>query len=317
MKTVSKQFFKLLFILVAIILLPALAKAADTFTVTVAPNTEVTMQDANAVLPITVTNTSGVGGSSIYEMEFVFDPLKYTVSAATTAPSGWCVDKVDPVDGKVKFGLIDPATGKCDKNPNGSQITRGNSLTFNIVLTPIAAASDITNDTLLDAKVKSPGGFARQGVLPTWTRRSLEVVLTATPESTGVGGVITIVMQITNRSTAAQTGIIASPTVPTASSPIVTNTAGPYYGSALLSAGIDASTATIPVTSLSEFPSSGTILIDSEKVFFTGKDVPSSSLTGGVRGYSGTTAVAHSNGAFVYSLDTFSLAAGATRSITW
>lgn len=317
MKAISKKLFSALFILLSLTMLPALAEAADTFTVTVAPNTEVTMQDANAVLPVTVTNTSGGGGSSIYELEFVFDPAKYTVSAATTAPSGWCVDKVDPVDGKVKFGLIDPSTGKCDKNPNGSQITPGNSLTFNIVLTPIAAVSDITNDTLADAKVKTPGGFARQGGLPTWTRRSLEVVLTATPESTGVGGVITLIMQVTNRSTAAQSGVIASPSVPTASSPIVTNTAGPYYGTALLSAGIDASTATIPVTSLSEFPSSGTIQIDSEKIFFTGKDVPSSSLTGGVRGYSGTTAAVHSSGAFAYSLDTFSLAAGGTRGITW
>ncbi len=316
MKAASK-FYRLIFIILALISLPALAAAADTYTVTVAPNTEVTMQDANAILPVVVTNTSGGGGGSIYEMEFVFDPLQYTVSAATTAPSGWCVDKVDPVDGKVKFGLIDPTTGKCDKNPNGSQITPGNALTFNIVLTPIAAASDVTNDTLLDAKVKSPGGFARQGGLPTWTRRSLEAVLTATPESTGVGGVITLVMQVTNRSTATQTGITASPAVPTASSPIVTNTAGPYYGSALLSSGIDASTTTIPVTSLSEFPSSGAILVDSEQIFFTGKDVPGSSLTGGVRGYGGTTAAVHSGGAFVYSLDTFSLAAGATRSITW
>lgn len=306
-----------MFVLLAVISLPALANAADTFTVTVAPNTEVTMLDANAVLPLIVTNTSGAGGHNIYKIEFEFDPAKYTLSAATTAPSGWCVDGVDPVDGKIKFALYDAGANRCKDVSNGSEITRGNSLTFNIMLTPVSAAADVTTDTLVDVKVKTPGSFTRQGAMPTWTRRSLEVVLTATPESIGVGGVITLVMQATNRSTAAQTGIIASPVVPTASNPIVTNTAGPFYGSALLSAGIDASTATIPVTSLSEFPSSGAILIDSEKIYFTNKDVPSSSLTGAVRGYSGTTAAVHSSGSFVYSLDTFSLAAGATRSITW
>ena len=305
-----------LLVLIAALFSAASAYSADTFTVTSAAGMDVTMLDQNGAVSFTITNTSPAGGKSIYQIEFTLDPAKYTASAATTAPSGWCVDTVNPAAGKVKFGLIDPSNGKCDKNPNGSQIPpNGGSLTFTIVLTPASAASDTATDTLSDVQVKSPGGFSLQGALPTWTRRSLEAVLAATPASTGVGGTITLTMLVTNRSTATQTSIGSTPAPPAPSSGIVTGTGGPFYGSSSLDGGHDSLTSVITVGSTAEFPSSGTVQIENEKVCYTGKTA--TTLTGGTRGCVATTAASHSSGAVVYSLDQFSLAAGEGRTIIW
>ena len=60
---------------------------------------------------------------------------------------------------------------------------------------------------------------------------------------------------------------------------------------------LDASETTITLTSASDFPTAGTILIDSELITYTGKS--SNDLTGCTRGASGSTAATHSNGATV------------------
>jgi len=58
---------------------------------------------------------------------------------------------------------------------------------------------------------------------------------------------------------------------------------------------LDASETTITLTSASAFPSSGTILVDSELITYTGKST--NDLTGCTRGASGSTAATHSDGA--------------------
>ena len=58
---------------------------------------------------------------------------------------------------------------------------------------------------------------------------------------------------------------------------------------------LDDSETTITLTSAAAFPSSGTILVDSELISYSGKS--SNDLTGCTRGASGTTAAAHDNGA--------------------
>ena len=58
---------------------------------------------------------------------------------------------------------------------------------------------------------------------------------------------------------------------------------------------LDASETTITLTDASDFPSSGTILVDSELISYSGKS--SNDLTGCTRGASGSTAATHSNGA--------------------
>ena len=58
---------------------------------------------------------------------------------------------------------------------------------------------------------------------------------------------------------------------------------------------LDASETTITLSDASAFPSSGTILVDSELISYSGKS--SNDLTGCTRGASGSTAATHSNGA--------------------
>ena len=62
--------------------------------------------------------------------------------------------------------------------------------------------------------------------------------------------------------------------------------------------GIDATATTIPVASASAAPQDGVCLIGEEIVLYTGKT--STTLTGCTRGYDGTTAASHAEGAPVY-----------------
>ena len=57
---------------------------------------------------------------------------------------------------------------------------------------------------------------------------------------------------------------------------------------------------TITVDSVWQFPTSGTLLIDSEQITYTGTDTASMTITGCVRGANGTTAAIHADNATVY-----------------
>ena len=63
--------------------------------------------------------------------------------------------------------------------------------------------------------------------------------------------------------------------------------------STTLTAGINASVATIPVASVTQLPASGTIIIGSEEITYAA--ISSLNLTGCVRGVNGTTAATHSS----------------------
>lgn len=73
--------------------------------------------------------------------------------------------------------------------------------------------------------------------------------------------------------------------------------------SSTLSAGINSSVNVIPLVSSSGFSASGTVVIDSEVITYTG--VAGNTLTGCVRGASGSTAASHSLGAIVQQSDLF------------
>lgn len=300
-------------VLVQVLLLliaSAQAFAADTYTVTLPAGTEVAMQDPGAVLPFTVTNNSA--GKDIRQMTFTVDVTKYNISSSTLPPDGWCVNSVTTQT--IVFALRQ-GSGACSNGTSASQIGPGGSEVFNITVLPLSAAADVAGDTLTTAVVDAQGGFSLSGALPTWTRRALEASLDASPASLGTGGEITLTMQVTNRSTATQSGITTTPSPPSFSSAIVTNTAGPYYGSTSLDGAHNTSTSTITVGSTTEFTSSGTIKIDSEEICYTGKTA--TTLTGATRGCNSTTAASHTSGTAVYSLDQFSLTAGQTRTIHW
>ena len=68
-----------------------------------------------------------------------------------------------------------------------------------------------------------------------------------------------------------------------------------------LSSGIDDDDTTIPVVSASSFDSTGTIIIDSENITYTG--TTSTTFTGATRGAESTTAASHDSGATVAQID--------------
>jgi hypothetical protein len=68
-----------------------------------------------------------------------------------------------------------------------------------------------------------------------------------------------------------------------------------------LSSAIDDDDTTIPVVSTSSFDSTGTIIIDSENITYTG--TTSTTFTGATRGAESTTAASHSTGATVAQID--------------
>ena len=67
-----------------------------------------------------------------------------------------------------------------------------------------------------------------------------------------------------------------------------------------LNGGINASVTTIVLDSVFQFPTSGTLLIGSEQITYTGTDTDSNSITGCVRGANGTTAAIHADNTAVY-----------------
>lgn len=292
------------------LLYPACVFAADTFTATVPAGTEVTMQDPNAVIPLTIANNSAT--LRIRQFTVTGDTARYSLSATSASPQGWCVSAVSA--NSITYALAQ-SNGKCTSGTTGSEIMPGASLLFNIVILPVAAASDVAGDSFTGITVNSDNGLTLSGTLPTWTRRSLGVTFTALPASVGVGGNITLAMQVLNDSTATQTtvGTILSP--PSFSSAIVTNTGGPYYGSTILSADLIDTASTVSVASTAEFPSTGTVRIEGEDICYTG--TTATSFTGATRGCNGTTAANHTANAAVYNKVPFSLSSGQMRTITW
>ena len=64
-----------------------------------------------------------------------------------------------------------------------------------------------------------------------------------------------------------------------------------------LSSGIDAAVTTIPITSSTGFPATGTVGVGTEEITYTG--VAGNTLTGATRGANSTTAAEHSSGAAI------------------
>lgn len=300
---------------------------ANTFSVSLPAGTAVTMGNYNyETLPFTITNNGPT--KNIRDITFTINTALYNFSAATVPPSGWCIKSIS--SGSIEFAL-QQGGGGCSSAATGSQITPGNSRTFNITLTgpsdgAIPAAASDQTDTLTNVNVSAEGGFSLSGSLPTWTRKSFAISLSASPSSVGVGDTITVTMNVTNRSTVSQSGITSSPNPPSSTGAAVTAIGVATYGSTssttnpsstTLSNNINAGVTTINVSSTSGYPASGRIKIDNELIDYTG--TTGTSFTGCSRGVGGTTAVSHKNGTLVYSQNTsaFTLTSGEASTITW
>lgn len=95
---------------------------------------------------------------------------------------------------------------------------------------------------------------------------------------------------------------------------------GTIGGRTTLNGAINNSVTTITLTNAAVLPTSGEVIIDTERITYTGRS--GNDLTGCARGANGTTAVSHSNGAAVYQygydmhVDNMSFVAGGVISAT-
>ncbi len=282
---------------------------SDTFSLSVPSGAEVLMQDPQALIPVTVTNNGP--SRDIRSITFNLETSKYVFSPSTVPPSGWCVNSFS--DGSINFQLVQSG-GSCTSGTTSSRIEPFESLVFNIGVIPASSASD-TVDGFSAVTVSSQSGFSMSGTAPSWTRRSLEASISASPESSGTGDVITVSMLMTNRSTTTWTYLSSSPDPPLPSSPIVSALEGPWYASAILTSGLNAASSTVNASSTAGFPSTGTLKIGSEELCYSG--TTETSFTGATRGCNGTTAEPHSSSQPVYGMDPFSVAPGASAAVIW
>jgi hypothetical protein len=77
----------------------------------------------------------------------------------------------------------------------------------------------------------------------------------------------------------------------------------------LLNGAITAAATTITLDSVSQFPTTGTLLIDSEKITYTGTNTSNDTITGCTRGASSTTAATHTDNTKVFDNDSITYGA--------
>lgn len=205
------------------------AQSVGYYTITLPTGTAVTMGDSSVTLPITVNNCqNGLFGctststDSIGYVRIDFDPNIYYVSNINelNEPTGWTATAVN-----------NPGQGQSyiEYTTTTNKIPVGGSVTFNVTLTGSnngnipAVAQDLTdliidNDTsncqqrtkteMTIANANS-NYFCRSstGNADTWSRLSLYSSITASPSSVGIGGTITVIQTVTNRSSSAQTNV--------------------------------------------------------------------------------------------------------------
>ena len=191
--------------------LPLVAVAADLFTVTLPAGSTVTMGDSSAVLSFTITNDPS-SSQSIETVQITFYDTVYSTSNATNPPSGWTAS--------IGFAVVDFSTSTNQIPPGGSQ-------TFDIVLvgtgsTNIPSAASDQTDTLKSISTDND----LTGPLPTWQRKALSMILSASPSSLGNSETISISGMVTNRSSGTLNNI-----APSALTVISSQTAAANYSS--------------------------------------------------------------------------------------
>lgn len=198
----------------AFFLLPPAAFAASSvgsYTLTIPAGTATTMGDASITLPITVNNLV-TSTATIAYVRLDFNANVYYISLANTAPAGWTVSTIKNA-GVGQTYIEFTSTAPANNIPiNGSR-------TFNVILTGSnngnipAAAADMTdavvddnNGTVLTISGPNSNYFDRAaaGNTDNWQRKALFASMSAVPSAVGSGGMITITLTVTNRSTAAQ-----------------------------------------------------------------------------------------------------------------
>lgn len=338
---VSRRKLALALSLLLVLFLPSASFAANfgDFSVSLPAGSAVTMGDPTGTLSFTVTNDPG-SSKNIKTVFFNIDDSLYEFDASTVAPTS-CAGTWSVQGDKAACSL--PG---CISFTSGGGISPGGSCTFDIVVTG-AGDTAIHNDTedqadsLVSVVASSNAGASQQtgefslaGGLPTWQRKSLAIVMAASPSSTGVGGQIVVTMAVTNRSSAIQSGLVGCDLAPAACPGFpepagtggVTAIGSPIYGSTAFTANppstsvnkdMDAAQTTVPASDTTGYPGTGRLLVGTELIDYSG--ISGNDFAGASRGMGGTSAAPHAKWDLIYSQDTgaFTLGVGETANIKW
>ncbi len=182
------------------------------YTITLPGFTGVTMGDASVTLPVTINNLA-TSTATVGYIRIDFNSAIYYVSQENAAPPNWTVVEIKNAGAGQTYIKYKTAT-----NP----IPIGGSQVFNVILTgtgngniPAAVADqtdaidDDNNSTDLLVSDTNSNYFDRNatGNADSWTRKSLYATMSASPGAVGTGDSVSVMMTVTNRSSAAQTNV--------------------------------------------------------------------------------------------------------------
>lgn len=179
------------------------------YTIALPDDTFVVMGDQTAVLPFAVANDASSSGN-IESVKIGLPASVYWVSTATTAPNGWKITQIKNAGAGqawVHFEAISVTNA----------IEPSDALTFNVVLAGtqlgVFPSSDgDETDTVDFVTVEGPATFTSSAPMPTWDRKALTVALSASPSSLGVDNLVSLTMDVFNRSTITQTSVVPTTT---------------------------------------------------------------------------------------------------------
>ncbi|QRO02273.1 PQQ-binding-like beta-propeller repeat protein [Archangium violaceum] len=192
-----------------LLLLPATALAQNAWTVTPVDGTAVMGEISSLVFEVRNASTST---RPLNEISLAVDGAAYDVDGGD-APAGWTVSTIDRKERRITY----TASGSCTPGPLG--LAPGTAARFTLRLVGLAANADAT-DALVGGNNPNKSSMARDSCSGTtfngdpstasWKRAGLSASLTVLPRTLQLGGVVSVQLQVVNRSLATQGNITLS-----------------------------------------------------------------------------------------------------------
>jgi hypothetical protein len=189
------------------LLLPAVALAQDSWSVTHVSGSSVMGEISSLVFEVRNASTST---RSLNEISLAVDGTLYDVDGGD-APAGWRVSTIDRKERRITFA----SSGTC---PGPMGLAPGAVVRLTMRLVGTAANADVTDRLVGGSGPKASEArdscsgtrFTGDPTLASWKRVGLASSLTATPRTLQVGGTVTVALTVVNRSPQTQAALAPS-----------------------------------------------------------------------------------------------------------